>query len=57
MIQFYREKLLGLIRGFFSPETLRYLIFGVLTVAVNIASYGALKNLFGILWANTIAFF
>lgn len=38
-------------------ETLAYLIFGVLTVAVNILSYELLSLLFGMLAANTLAFF
>lgn len=46
-----------LIREFFSPETLRYLVFGLLTVAVNIASYRLLSFALGTLLANTAAFF
>ncbi len=46
-----------LIRDFFSPETLRYLIFGLLTVAVNILSYRLLSLVCGTLVANTAAFF
>lgn len=40
-----------------SGETVRYLIFGVLTVVVNIAAYKLLKPLWGELEANTAAFF
>ena len=46
-----------LIRDFLSPETLRYLVFGLLTVAVNMAAYRLLEPLWGTLWANTAAFF
>lgn len=38
-------------------ETLNYLIFGVLTVAVNILSYELLSIVLGMLTANTLAFF
>lgn len=38
-------------------ETLFYLIFGVLTVVVNILSYELLSIVFGMLAANTLAFF
>ena len=38
-------------------ETLRYLIFGMLTVAVNISAYHFLTIVFAPLVANTIAFF
>lgn len=38
-------------------ETAAYLIFGVLTVAVNILSYELLSMMFGMLAANTLAFF
>lgn len=38
-------------------ETLRYLIFGILTVAVNIAAYHLLASEMGTLAANTLAFF
>ena len=41
----------------FWMETLRYLIFGMLTVAVNIAAYHLLTSLFLPLVSNTIAFF
>lgn len=46
-----------LIREFFSPETLRYLVFGLLTVAVNVLAYRLLAPALGTLWANTAAFF
>ena len=46
-----------LIRDFFSPETLRYLVVGLLTVAVNIIIYKLLEPEFGTFWANTTAFF
>lgn len=46
-----------LLRRFFTRETLRYLIFGVLTVVVNIAAYHLLVMESGILAANTTAFF
>ena len=46
-----------LIQDFLSPETLRYLVFGLLTVAVNIAAYRLLEPLWGTLGANTAAFF
>lgn len=36
---------------------MRYLIFGILTVTVNIVSYRLLVPEFGILAANTVAFF
>ena len=38
-------------------ETLRYLIFGILTVIVNIGTYRFLTIVFTPLVANTIAFF
>lgn len=38
-------------------ETLSYLFFGVLTVAINILSYELLSIVFGMLIANTLAFF
>ena len=38
-------------------ETLAYLVFGVLTVVVNILSYKLLSIVFGMLAANTLAFF
>lgn len=38
-------------------ETFRYLIFGVLTVAVNISSYHILAWKLSALSANTVAFF
>lgn len=38
-------------------ETLTYLVFGVLTVVVNILSYELLSIVFGMLAANTLAFF
>ncbi len=46
-----------LISEFLCGETLRYLIFGVLTVAVNVAIYHALVWKLDTLAANTIAFF
>lgn len=47
----------NLLRGFFTSETLRYLIFGVLTVAVNVGAYRLLEPALGTLGANTVAFF
>ena len=47
------EKLLKLLRG----ETFRYLVFGVLTVVVNIAAYKLLALAMGSMAANTLAFF
>lgn len=47
------KKLLGL----FHSETFRYLVFGLLTVTVNILSYRAMTLFLGPLPANTIAFF
>ena len=44
-------------RGLFPGETLRYLVFGVLTVVVNIASYRVLELVCGSMAANTAAFF
>ena len=44
-------------RGLFPGETLRYLVFGVLTVVVNIASYRVLEPVCGSMAANTAAFF
>ena len=41
----------------FRSETFRYLVFGVLTVTVNIASYRTLALCLDTLPANTIAFF
>ena len=38
-------------------ETLAYLIFGILTVIVNIAAYKLLKPAMGDMAANTLAFF
>lgn len=38
-------------------ETLAYLVFGVLTVLVNIAAYKLLKLAMGDMAANTLAFF
>lgn len=46
-----------LISKFLCEETLRYLIFGVLTVTVNIASYRVLSLWMDTLPANTLAFF
>lgn len=45
-----------LFRKFLTGETLRYGIFGLLTVAVNIASYRLLTPSLGTLAANTAAF-
>lgn len=45
------------LRKFLVGETLRYLIFGMLTVLVNIVSYRFLILKFGTLTANTAAFF
>lgn len=47
------KKLLGLFHG----ETFRYLVFGLLTVTVNILSYRAMTLFLAPLPANTIAFF
>lgn len=44
-------------RTFFKSETFRYLVFGVLTVAVNTVSYKLLERVMGSLAANTAAFF
>ena len=41
----------------YNNETFRYLIFGVLTVTVNIASYRLMSLWMDTLPANTIAFF
>lgn len=46
-----------MLSDFLKKETVRYLIFGVLTVAVNIAAYHLLSWGMGTLAANTIAFF
>lgn len=46
-----------LLRSFLTWETVRYGIFGLLTVAVNIMSYRLLAPLLGMLAANTAAFF
>lgn len=46
-----------LISKFLCGETLRYLIFGVLTVTVNTVSYRMLSLWMGTLPANTLAFF
>lgn len=45
------------IRGFFQMETFRYLVFGVLTVVVNVVSYRVLEPVCGSMPANTAAFF
>lgn len=45
------------LRNFFTGETFRYLIFGMLTVLVNVVSYRLLVSEFGTLAANTAAFF
>ena len=47
------EKVKKLLTG----ETLRYLIFGVLTVIVNTVSFKLLNLLMGDIAANTVAFF
>lgn len=44
-------------RLFLKSETFRYLVFGVLAVVVNIASYKLLDLFFDSLTANTLAFF
>lgn len=41
----------------FARETLAYLVFGILTVLVNIAAYKLLKLEMGDMAANTMAFF
>lgn len=46
-----------LISKFLCGETLRYLVFGLLTVTVNIASYRVLSLWMDTLPANTLAFF
>jgi len=46
-----------LLRKILTGETLRYLVFGLLTVAVNILSYRLLRLAVGTLAANTAAFF
>lgn len=46
-----------LISRFFCGETFRYLIFGILTVVVNIVVYHILAWKMSTLTANTIAFF
>lgn len=38
-------------------ETFRYLVFGVLTVVVNVAAYKLLDRFMGSIVANTLAFF
>lgn len=45
------------IKKLLTGETLRYLIFGVLTVIVNTVSFKLLGLLMGDIAANTIAFF
>lgn len=45
------------LKKFLTGETLRYLIFGILTVVVNIAAYRLLVPGLGTLVANTAAFF
>ena len=45
------------IKGFLTAETLRYLIFGVLAVVVNTASFLLLDLIMGEIAANTLAFF
>ena len=47
------EKLLKFLRS----ETFRYLVFGALTVLVNIVAYWLLSLVCGAIVANTIAFF
>ena len=47
------ERLKKLLTG----ETFRYLVFGVLTVAVNVAAYKLLSLVWGSMAANTAAFF
>ncbi len=42
---------------FLCGETIRYLIFGVLTVTVNIVSFRLLVSSLGTLAANSVAFF
>ena len=42
---------------FVQSETFRYLVFGVLTVVVNIASFKVLSVFLGQMAANTLAFF
>lgn len=44
-------------RVFFRGETFRYLVFGVLTVVVNIVSYRVLASVCGSIVSNTAAFF
>lgn len=46
-----------LILKFLCGETLRYLVFGILTVTVNIAFYRVLSLWIDTLPANTLAFF
>lgn len=46
-----------LLRKYLTGETLRYLFFGVLTVAVNVLSYRLLRLAWGTMEANTAAFF
>ena len=45
------------IKQFLTGETLRYLIFGVLTVVVNTVSFKLLDLVMGDIAANTLAFF
>lgn len=45
------------LQGFLSGETFRYLVFGLLTVTVNILSYRTMTLFLNPLPANTIAFF
>lgn len=45
------------LKKFLTGETLRYLIFGILTVVVNIVAYRLLVPGLGTLTANTAAFF
>lgn len=54
MQRFWRN---DLFRKFFIGETFRYLVFGLLTVTVNIASYRMLSLWMDTLPANTLAFF
>lgn len=52
-----KAQMCKLISKLLCGETLRYLVFGVLTVIVNIAVYHVLAWKFNTLLANTIAFF
>lgn len=45
------------VRFLLATETFRYLLFGGLTVLVNIISYHVLILLLETFWANTLAFF